>query len=70
MTEEITKIGIIGAGQMGTGITHVCALKGINVYLLDISTELTATGMKNIESSLSRRVKRGDISEDEKKIGN
>ncbi|MBL95224.1 MAG: 3-hydroxybutyryl-CoA dehydrogenase [Magnetovibrio sp.] len=67
MTEEITKIGIIGAGQMGTGITHVCALKGINVYLLDISTELTATGMKNIESSLSRRVKRGDISEDEKK---
>ena len=66
MTEEIKKIGIIGAGQMGTGIAHVCALKGLNVYLLDISTELTEMGMKNIESSLSRRVKRGEISEDEK----
>ena len=39
MTIDIRTVGIVGAGQMGNGIAHVCALAGIDVRLNDISEE-------------------------------
>ncbi len=62
----IETIGIIGAGQMGHGIAHVCALAGIETRLLDIDPARLETALKNIEKNLSRQVARGRISEEDK----
>src|SRR5271166_1848602 len=58
---NINKIGVIGAGQMGTGIAQVCALAGIDVALNDISEERIAAGLSAIASSLSKQVERQQI---------
>ncbi len=55
---SINKIGVIGAGQMGTGIAQVCALAGIDVALNDISQERIAAGIAVIEASLAKQVDR------------
>ena len=39
MTLKIKRVGVVGAGQMGNGIAHVCALAGFDVGLYDISKE-------------------------------
>jgi 3-hydroxybutyryl-CoA dehydrogenase len=58
---EIRTVGVIGAGQMGTGIAHVCGLAGYDVELNDISPERLADGLHVIERNLSRQVARGAI---------
>jgi 3-hydroxybutyryl-CoA dehydrogenase len=63
---EIRRIGIIGAGQMGRGIAHVCALAGLDVLLTDISPEALAAGRETIDRNLSRQVARGRIHEEDK----
>jgi len=65
-TPEIRRIGIIGAGQMGRGIAHVCALAGIGVVLSDVSADALANAREAIERSLFRQVTRGRIGEEEK----
>jgi 3-hydroxybutyryl-CoA dehydrogenase len=60
---SINKIGVIGAGQMGTGIAEVCALAGIDVALNDISQERIAAGIAVIESHLAKQVDRQQIDE-------
>jgi len=67
MADSIKKIGVIGAGQMGGGIAHVCALSGRAVYLLDISDEALEKGMGVIEKGLARQVERDLVSEDDMK---
>ena len=62
----INKVGIIGAGQMGNGIAHVCSLAGIEVKLLDVSQESLDRALATIEKNMSRQVKRGLISKDDK----
>ena len=66
MPAEVKKIGIVGAGQMGNGIAHVCALAGYDVYLADLGTEQLDKAMAAIEKNMSRQVGRGTISESEK----
>ena len=66
MPAELKKIGIIGAGQMGNGIAHVCALAGYDVYLADIGTEQLDKAMAVIENNMIRQVGKGTISESEK----
>ena len=66
MASEIRKIGIIGAGQMGKGIAHVCGASGFDVYLLDTGAEILEKAMADIENALSRRVSRDDLSVDDK----
>ena len=66
MTAELRKIGIIGAGQMGSGIAHVCALSGFDVVINDISTELMESGLATINGNMARQVASGRISEDER----
>jgi 3-hydroxybutyryl-CoA dehydrogenase len=63
MTPEIQTVGIIGAGQMGTGIAQVCALAGMNVRLNDLSEERIKAGLDNIDLHLARDVSRGTITE-------
>ena len=62
---EIKTIGVIGAGQMGNGIAHVCALAGYDVLLNDLSGERIEAGLATIERNLARQVGRGLISQAE-----
>ena len=62
----IRRIGIIGAGQMGRGIAHVCALAGLDVLLSDADPAALAQARDTIGSNLARQVARGRIKEEEK----
>jgi 3-hydroxybutyryl-CoA dehydrogenase len=63
---EIKTVGVIGAGQMGGGIAHVCALAGYEVLLHDIDIERVTDRLKVIEHNLARQVARGVVSEEDK----
>jgi 3-hydroxybutyryl-CoA dehydrogenase len=63
---EIKTVGVIGAGQMGGGIAHVCALAGYEVLLNDISLERVTERLGVIEYNLSRQVARGVVSEEDR----
>jgi 3-hydroxybutyryl-CoA dehydrogenase len=65
-SDSIRNIGIIGAGQMGHGIAHVCALAGYDVRLTDIDAKALEQAMATIERNLSRQTARGRIGEAEK----
>ena len=62
-TEDVTKVGVIGAGTMGSGIAQVVASNGRDVILLDISDSSLERGMNTIRNSLTRLVKKGEINE-------
>jgi 3-hydroxybutyryl-CoA dehydrogenase len=64
--EPLRRIGIVGAGQMGGGIAHVCALAGIDVVVTDINEEALQRGRQAIERGLGRQVARGTIREEDK----
>ena len=57
----ITKMGVIGAGQMGGGIAQVAAAAGLDVVLQDITQERAEGGKKNIEKGLEKLVAKGKI---------
>jgi 3-hydroxybutyryl-CoA dehydrogenase len=57
------KIGIIGAGQMGNGIAHVCAVAGLDVTMLDVNPEALKKALETIDKNLSRQVKTSQIDE-------
>jgi 3-hydroxybutyryl-CoA dehydrogenase len=60
---KIARVGVIGAGQMGNGIAHVCALAGYDVVLEDVNPEALDTARKTIEKNLHRQVSRGVITD-------
>ncbi|WP_123691420.1 3-hydroxybutyryl-CoA dehydrogenase [Allostella humosa] len=62
----IGKIGIIGAGQMGSGIAQVSAQAGYPVRLLDMSEESLKRAVENIDRGYQRLVARGKLTEDER----
>lgn len=57
----IRSVGVIGAGQMGSGIAHVSALAGYDVFLNDVDTDRITAGISQIEHNLARQVGRGLI---------
>jgi len=63
---EIKTLGVVGAGQMGSGISQVAAACGLEVIMNDISREFVDKGFAAIENSLSRMVKKEKISSGEK----
>ncbi|MSO65593.1 MAG: 3-hydroxybutyryl-CoA dehydrogenase [Alphaproteobacteria bacterium] len=63
---DIKLIGIIGAGQMGGGIAHVCALAGYRVTLVDVAKDQIDKAIGIIDRNLGRQVGRGRISEADK----
>ena len=62
----IQKVGVLGAGQMGNGITQVVAQKGIQAVMVDISDEALKRGMATIEKSLDRLIKKEVMPADQK----
>ena len=65
--EDVKKVGVVGAGTMGSGIAQVVASNGRDVILLDVSDSALDRGMKAIGNSLGRLVKKGDIKEEDSK---
>jgi len=63
---DIHRVGVIGAGQMGSGIAHVCALAGFNVALNDVSDERIKAGIATINGNMARQVVRQAISENDR----
>ena len=61
---DIRTVGVIGAGQMGSGIAHVCALAGYDVRLNDLTRERIDAGIGVIEKNMARQVARGIIAHD------
>jgi len=66
MTFAITRIGVIGAGQMGSGIAHVSAQAGLEVVMNDISEERLRAGLATINGLLARQVAKGQTDEAER----
>ena len=60
---HIRKVGVIGAGQMGNGIAHVCALAGYAVGLNDLKKEAVEGALASIKRNMVRQVSRGLITE-------
>jgi 3-hydroxybutyryl-CoA dehydrogenase len=63
---EIKKIVVVGGGTMGNGITHVAALSGYEVALVDVSDDLLNKALAMIGKNLDRQVKKEKITADEK----
>ncbi len=58
---KITRVGVLGAGLMGSGIAEVCAKSGYETVVREVSDELAAKGVGRIESSLAKAVDRGKL---------
>jgi 3-hydroxybutyryl-CoA dehydrogenase len=67
MELEIRKVGVIGAGQMGNGIAHVCALAGFSVLLNDVSADRINSSLATINGNMARQVSKQLISEQQRK---
>ncbi len=67
-TNKVSKVGVLGAGMMGSGIAYACATRGIDVVLKDVSQEAAAKGKQYSEQLLGKKQSRGRISADEAKL--
>ncbi|MGC4962946.1 3-hydroxybutyryl-CoA dehydrogenase [Gordonia sp. DT218] len=65
-TEKISRVGVIGAGQMGAGIAEVCARAHADVLVYESTRELAAAGRARILRSLDRGVSSGKLTERER----
>src|SRR6195952_3255048 len=63
---DIACIGVIGAGQMGNGIAHVCAAAGLTVVLADVQEEALAKALAVMDRNMERQVSRGTITAEAK----
>ena len=63
---EIKKIGIVGCGVMGSGVTQVCAQAGYAVVVSEINDELLKKGIASIDSFLAKGIERGKVTQEEK----
>jgi 3-hydroxybutyryl-CoA dehydrogenase len=61
-------IAVVGAGTMGAGIAESAALAGLSTVMLDVREDALARGRETMERDLERRVKRGRLSEDERRV--
>ena len=68
MAHQIRTIGIIGAGQMGSGIAHVCALSGFDVLVNDVSEDRIKSSLATISGNMARQVASEKITESDRKV--
>ena len=66
LSNTIRSVGIIGAGQMGSGIAHVCALAGYDVHLADVDPKVLQRAVDTIDHNIARQIARGRATEAEK----
>lgn len=64
---DINNIAVIGSGTMGNGIAHTFAQFGYSVLLIDIKQEFIDKGIETISKNIDRQVKKGSLTEDQKK---
>ena len=67
MAVNIQTIGVVGAGQMGNGIAHVCALAGFDVMLNDVAPDRIKASLATINGNMAKQVAKKLITEDERK---
>ena len=67
MAGNIQSVGVIGAGQMGNGIAHVCALAGFSVMLNDIAPDRIKASIATINGNMAKQVAKKTITEDDRK---
>ncbi|MFF0095247.1 3-hydroxybutyryl-CoA dehydrogenase [Streptomyces canus] len=60
---DISRLGIVGCGLMGSGIAEVAALRGLDVTVAESTPELAAAGRKRVTASLDRGLRRGKFGE-------
>ncbi|GLZ40241.1 3-hydroxybutyryl-CoA dehydrogenase [Actinokineospora sp. NBRC 105648] len=63
---EISRVGVVGAGLMGSGIAEVCARAGLDVVVAEVSTAALDAGRQRIEKSLARGVRSGKLAEEDR----
>ncbi len=63
---EIERVGVVGAGLMGSGIAEVCARAGLSVAVLEVTVEAAERGRSKIVGSLDRGLRSGKLTEDER----
>src|SRR5689334_4531255 len=66
MAHSIRKVGVVGAGQMGSGIAHVAALAGFDVLLHDVAAERIKSSLATINGNMARQISANKISEAER----
>ena len=65
-TPDIARIGVVGAGQMGNGIAHVCALAGMPVVIVDVKAEALERALSTMAKNMDRQIHRNTITEADK----
>ncbi|MDH4873526.1 3-hydroxybutyryl-CoA dehydrogenase [Pseudomonas sp. BN515] len=63
---SLNRIGVIGAGTMGSGIAQVCAASGLRVILIDVTESALARGLATVDEGLQRQVRKARICETER----
>ncbi len=63
---QIETVAVIGGGQMGNGIAHVCAQSGLNVRMVDVTSDAVERGLETISRNMDRQVKKGRMTAEEK----
>jgi 3-hydroxybutyryl-CoA dehydrogenase len=66
MAHSIRKVGIVGAGQMGNGIAHVCSLAGIPVVIHDVSPDRVKGALATINGNMTREVGRQRLKDEDR----
>lgn len=60
---DISRLGVVGCGLMGSGVAEVAALRGLDVTVAESAPELAAAGRDRVTASLDRRLRRGTLTE-------
>lgn len=63
---EIRKVGVVGCGLMGSGISQVAAVAGLPTVVLEVSQQLLDKGLASIDRSLSKFIEKGELSDQQK----
>ncbi|MBA2812752.1 3-hydroxybutyryl-CoA dehydrogenase [Streptomyces sp. KM273126] len=63
---DISRLGVVGCGLMGSGIAEVAALRGLDVVVAESTPELAAAGRDRVTASLDRGLRRGKLTETER----
>ncbi len=66
MAQSIRKIGVIGAGQMGSGIAHVCALADFDVRIYDVASDRIKQALATVNGNMARQVSKKVITEEQR----